>query len=58
MGTRSVASSALMVLAAAVLAGCDAKEEGKTGKHEHHAPHQGTLVEFGEWGSTGLVGHF
>lgn len=48
MGTRSVASCTLMVLVVAVLAGCDAKEEGKAGKHEHHAPHQGTLVEFGE----------
>jgi hypothetical protein len=48
MDRWSVASSALVVLAVAVLAGCDAKEEGKGGKHEHHAPHQGTLVEFGE----------
>jgi hypothetical protein len=40
-----------LLLAALILAGCDAKEEakkGKGGKHEHQAPHAGTLVEFGE----------
>ena len=43
--------SGMLVLAAvaAVLAGCDSKEEDKKGtKHEHRPPHGGTLVEFGE----------
>ena len=32
-----------------LLLGCDPAEEGKkAGKHEHRAPHGGTLVEFGE----------
>jgi hypothetical protein len=38
-----------LLLAAAMLAGCDSKEDAKKGgKHEHKPPHAGTLVEFGE----------
>ena len=39
----------LLLLAGVALLGGDSKEEEKkAGKHEHKAPHQGTLVEFGE----------
>ncbi|HZE99849.1 MAG TPA: hypothetical protein VE981_22775 [Planctomycetota bacterium] len=48
MGTRWVVSDVFLVLVTAAVIGCDSKEEGRVGKHEHHAPHQGTLVEFGE----------
>jgi hypothetical protein len=45
----------LLVSAAplSLLAGCDAKAEKASGKHEHQAPHAGTLAEFG-----GEFGHF
>jgi hypothetical protein len=40
----------VVLLAALLQAGCDSKAEDKQGKgakHEHKAPHEGTLVEFG-----------
>jgi len=48
MNTRLVAAGVLVVFLTPILMSCDSKDEGKAGKHEHHAPHQGTLVEFGE----------
>ncbi len=36
-------------LVSLLICGCDSKDEdGKGRKHEHRAPHGGTLVEFGE----------
>jgi hypothetical protein len=49
--TRSLLLAGAAILA--LLPGCDAKAEKSSGKHEHKAPHAGTLAEFG-----GEFGHF
>jgi hypothetical protein len=48
---RSVLLVSLGILA--LLPGCDTKAEKSSAKHEHKAPHAGTLAEFG-----GDFGHF